>query len=334
MFAGIEAGGTTWVLGAVKTEDLDKGLNGGGAAKVTVHSRTVVPTTTPKETLSAVTDWLVKNAPKEEGWAGIGVASFGPVCLDKEDAQYGFITTTPKPGWANTDVLGAIKKALGDSCPPLGWDTDVNGAALAESQLGGHGSEGNQPKSVAYVTVGTGVGVGLVLDGAPRHGLLHPEGGHIAVAREVGDEGFKGGCPFHGACLEGCVASPGIAARVGVDQTKLQDIPDDHVVWKYVSGYLAQLARAVTLLLSVDLIVIGGGITQRASVVPGIRTAFLSSMAGYINHPKLLSEEQLATYIVTPGCGANAGLLGAFLLARSAVPSAPQPPAPTKPSSS
>ncbi len=300
LFAGIEAGGTSFKLAACQPDAPTKPLH-----------RTVVATTTPRETLRHVASWL-KSLPDRV--ISVGIASFGPVDLDRSSRTYGFITSTPKPGWANTDIRGAVAAAVGLEVP-IGFDTDVNAAALAELRLR---SSGAGTDTLAYVTVGTGVGVGVVLGGTPLHGLVHPEGGHVRVPRAPGDEAFPGTCPFHGACLEGLVANGALAARINKPHTALPALPDSHQVWEHFSFYLAQLCLSMTLLMSLHCIVLGGGVMQRKALFPKIRKHFLTLLAEYVKSPTLLRHTD--RYIRGSEYGDDIGLLGAFQLASDARP--------------
>ncbi len=196
MIGGIEAGGTKFVLAV-------------GPAPTEIAARHVIATRTPAETLAEASDWFAAQGRID----ALGIASFGPVDLDPTSPTWGHITRTPKPGWSDCDLAGHFARALG---VPVGFDTDVNGAALAEAEYGlGHGA-GRGLASLAYITVGTGIGGGLVLDGKPVHGAAHPEMGHVFVRREAGDTDFAGHCPIHGDCLEGLASGPAIIARFGV----------------------------------------------------------------------------------------------------------------------
>jgi fructokinase len=310
LYAAFELGGTTCVVGLLEDDE-------------SVLCRHEVPTTVPDETLSALLDWLVEQLQKRSRkLSGIGVASFGPLDLNTSSATYGYITTTPKPHWANTDLLTPIKTKLetlscsssSSSCSlAIGFDTDVNAAAVAHLQLARANGAGDD--SCAYVTVGTGVGVGVVVGGAPVHGLLHPEMGHIRVERRPGDT-FDGVCPFHGSCVEGMVAAGGLAKRAGVKPAELAALSDDDDVWDAAAYYLGQMAATLLLTASPSLIVFGGGILKRPALLPMIRKHTLDSIAGYLAH-ELVSEQHIDRLIVATPYGDNAGLLGAFHLAKN-----------------
>jgi len=215
---------------------------------------------------------------------------------------------------------------------PVGFQTDVTPAALGEINFGGHGSDVN---SCCYVTVGTGVGVGVVIAGKPLSGLLHPEAGHMRVARHKSDTKFEGGCPFHGDCVEGLVASGSVAKRVGCAAKDLASLPDDHEAWDYQAFYLAQLCVNLTLTVSPHVIVLGGGLLKRASLWPRIRTNFVSLMNGYIAVDKLIGG--VDRYIVpsrfnAEGSRTTSGAIGSLALALDALtdaaPTPLRPPAP------
>ena len=265
-----------------------------------VLARQTVPTCDPSETLPVLRTIL-------DGWNGfeaLGIASFGPVDLDPASPTWGHITTTPKPGWPMADVAGPLGGGLG---VPVGFDTDVNGAALAEMRWGA----GFGMQDFAYVTVGTGVGVGLVANGQPARGFGHSELGHIRVARLPGDD-WPGGCPYHGACVEGLAAGGSIAARVGAGAA---DLGDDDPVWESVAHALAQLCHAIVCAAAPRRIAIGGGVVSgRPSLLPRIEAALVESLAGYVALPP-------GPYVVAPGLGDLAGPLGAIAVGLNAAAS-------------
>ena len=284
LFGGIEAGGTKFVLAV-------------GHAPDRILARHTLATTTPDETLSAAEQWFAAQGPL----VGLGIACFGPVELATASPRWGYITSTPKPGWADCDIAGRMGHAL--ACP-VGFDTDVNGAALAEYSLGA----GRGGGSLAYITIGTGIGGGLVVDGRPIHGAGHPELGHIYPRRAADDKGFAGICPFHGDCLEGLASGPAILARWG--QT-LSDLPADHPAHTYVSGYLAQLCHTIFAGMAIETIVLGGGVMQSPGLRDAIRDQAFALGAGYLpGHSR--------QRIVAPGLGDDAGICGALLLAQQA----------------
>lgn len=278
---GVEAGGTKLVC-AVGTGPDD------------VRAEACFPTTSPDETLGRAARFLRAHAP-----AAVGVASFGPLDLDPRSPTAGHITRTPKPGWAGVDVAGVFRRALG---VPVAIDTDVNGAALAESRWGAGG--GADP--LVYVTVGTGIGGGAIVAGRPLHGLLHPEMGHLRVPREPADA-FPGACPFHGDCLEGLASGRAVRERRGLPGEALRV---DDPVWALVARYLALGLANIVTVLSPRRIVVGGGVMRHPSLLARVREHVRAIVAGYVPVP-----EQL---IVAPALGERAGVLGALALASRA----------------
>jgi fructokinase len=292
IYGGVEGGGTKFSC-----------LLGRGPAEV-VAARTF-PTAGPRETLDAVVRFF------QEAGAGyrleaVGVACFGPIDLDPRSPTYGYVTTTPKPGWANTDVVGVLRARLG---VPVGWDTDVNGAALGERRWGA--AQGADP--AVYVTVGTGIGGGAYVNGAPVHGLLHPEMGHLLVPR-LGDDDFPGVCPYHGRCWEGVANGPALAARAGRPPS---EVPPDDPLWELEAQYLAWGVKTITDVLSPQRVVLGGGVMEQLHLFPRIRRHVQALHNGYLRHPAILDD--IDAYIVPPGLGARSGVLGALELARLAV---------------
>lgn len=287
MYAGVEAGGTK-VVCAVGT----------GPDDVLAH--TSFPTTRPAETLGRVIDFIGRQPPVD----AIGVASFGPVDLRDGSATYGSITSTPKPGWRDTDVVGPLRAAFD---VPVGFDSDVNGAALGEHRWGAARDLG----TFVYVTLGTGVGAGGMAGGRLLHGALHPEMGHLDVRRHPDDE-HPGSCPFHGDCLEGLASGPAIAERWGRPGTDLG--PHLGRAVDLEAWYLAQLALAVTYVLSPQRIVVGGGVAGLPGLFEATRAVLAERIAGYLD----VAAVRDPRYLVRPGLGDRAGVLGAIALAQSA----------------
>jgi len=239
--------------------------------------------------------------------AALGVASFGPVELNRTSSRYGFITSTAKPGWRNTDVARRLAKLFPI---PVGFDTDVNGAALAEGRWGA----AKHLADFAYVTVGTGVGVGLVVDGRPAYGFGHSELGHIRIARKPGDT-WRGACEFHGDCVEGLASGVAIAARAGVPASR---IPKDSPVWDLVAHALAQLLHTIVLATAPRRILIGGGVAEgRPELLECVRRQLVESMNGYLQLEELTGG--IDGYAVPPGLGPLAGPLGALALAADTI---------------
>ena len=268
-----------------------------------------IPTTTPAETLAAVAGFF-RSHRETYSLAGIGVACFGPLDLDPTSARYGFITRTPKPGWSDCDVVGYLRSALD---VPVAWETDVNGALIAEQRWGA--AQGL--RSAVYFTVGTGIGGAALVDGRPLHGMLHPEMGHLPIAALPGAPPWleQSGCPYHGAgCLEGVASGPALARRAG---RPLAEIPENDPIWEDEARYLAYAAVVATLMLSPQRIIFGGGVVLKQDhLYPRIRAHFLSLLNGYLQHPAV--TDQIATYITPPELGHRAGVFGAFALAMDA----------------
>ena len=291
LFGAVEAGGTKFVC-AVGDEN--------GA----LHAESRFPTADPDSTLARVLDFF-KVSCGDFAPHALGVACFGPVVLERQSANYGFIGNTPKVGWSNTDVAAMLAREF--SCP-VGFDTDVNAAALAEHRWGA----GRDTQNLVYVTVGTGIGGGVLIAGAPLHGLMHPEIGHIHPRRHELDSSFAGLCPFHGDCLEGLASGPAILARTG---SQLQDLDATHVQWEIEADYLGQLCAQLVLTVSPQRIIVGGGVMAEP-LFPLVRRRTLHWLGGYIDRSEILSH--IERYIVPPALGARAGVLGALCLALDA----------------
>jgi fructokinase len=288
ILAGVELGGTKCVVILARGPD-------------DVIAREAVPTTTPGETLERV-EAILGDWKSNHGFSALGIASFGPVDLDPKSASYGRITSTPKPGWQGTDVAGRLQAAVG---VPTAFDTDVNGAALAEMEWG----SGRGVDDFAYVTVGTGVGVGLIANRLPMRGFAHCELGHIRVARLRGDD-FAGSCPFHGDCVEGLAAGPSLVARVGGEG--VSQLAVDDALWTSVAWALAQLCHAIVCAAAPRLIAIGGGVIDRQPhLLDRIQAMLVDSLNGYVTLPE-------GRYIRPPALGNDAGPLGAIALAMTA----------------
>ena len=287
-YAGLEAGGTKFVC-----------LIANGPEEIFAQAR--FPTGPPSETLPKVIEFFENHRP----FAALGIAAFGPCDLDPRSPTYGYITSTPKPGWENVDLLGTLRRAL---AVPVGFDTDVNAAALGEWTWGA----GKGMDSVVYVTVGTGIGGGAVLSGRVVHGLLHPEMGHIRVPRVPGDS-FPGNCPYHGDCLQGLAAGPAIEARWG---SKAEELPPGHPAWDLEASYLALAVNDLTCVLSPRRIILGGGIMNQRHLFPRIRREAQKLLNGYVRSPLIL--ERIEDFIVPPALDDRSGGLGAIALAKLA----------------
>jgi fructokinase len=289
LIAGIELGGTKCICVLATGPD-------------DIRDEVRIPTTSPEETLSAIEAVLGRWS----GYAALGIASFGPVSIDRAAPNYGFITATTKPGWSNTDVGQRLAARAG---VPTGFNSDVAGAALGEGRWGAAQGIADH----AYVTVGTGIGVGLVLRGEPTNGLTHPELGHIRPVRLPGDS-WPGSCPFHGDCLEGLAAGTAIRARTGKGADELAA---DDPVWDGVAHALAQLAHTLVLTGIPRRIVMGGGVmTGIPHLLPRIRLQLIESLGGYGDTSEL---EPVDAYVVPAMLGNNAGPLGAIELGNRAI---------------
>jgi fructokinase len=290
LLAGVELGGTKCICTLASAEG-------------EIAAQEIVPTgSDPEETLGRIAALLARWK-AERGFDALGIASFGPVDLDPDSSHWGFITTTPKPGWAQVDVARRLGRGLG---VPLAFDTDVNGAALAEMKWGG----GQGMADFAYITVGTGIGVGLIVNGAPIRGFGHSELGHIRVARLPGDD-WPGACPYHGACVEGLAAGGAIAKRIGGSG---EGLAADHPVWESVAHALAQLCHVIVCAAAPRRIVIGGGVVSgNPHLLARIERMLVASLAGYV----LLPGD--GPYVTAPRLGDRAGPLGPIALAASAL---------------
>jgi fructokinase len=279
----IEAGGTKFVCGI-------------GNEEGKIEDRISFPTGTPEETVRQAIRYF-----QDKKVEAIGIGSFGPVDLEPASPTYGHVTTTPKPGWADFDFLGTMKRALP---VPYGWDTDVNAAAYGEAKWGAAAGL----DSCVYFTVGTGIGAGVYTEGKLVHGLVHPEFGHILV-RTHPEDSFAGNCPYHGNCLEGMAAGPALERRWGI---KGDALAPDHPAWLFEAFYLAQAAVAAILILSPKKIIMGGGVMHQQQLFPMIRAEVQRMLNGYVASDAL--RDGIDQYIVPPGLGDNAGLCGALAL--------------------
>jgi fructokinase len=294
LLGGIELGGTKCVC-----------LIGTGPGDI--RMRTAMPTgADPAATLRRLEEELHRGIAAHGPIRALGIASFGPIDLDRNSPTYGWITSTPKPGWRRTPVTARFQ-ALD---LPLGFDTDVNGAALAEGRWGA----ARGLADFAYITVGTGIGVGLCVNGGLAHGFLHPELGHLRIARSPNDR-WPGSCPFHGDCVEGLASGPAIAARLGVEAHL---VPPQDPVWATVAHALAQLLHALVLTTAPRRILIGGGIAEARPELLGLmRRQLAQSLNGYIDRPEM--SDDIDRFVAAPALGALAGPLGALALAANAL---------------
>ena len=286
-YGSLEAGGTKMVCAI-------------GDEQGNILERISIPTLAPENTMPAILDFF-----KNKNISALGIGCFDPVDLDKKSPTYGHITTTPKLAWKNYDIVGVCEKELG---VPVGFDTDVNGSALGEATWGCTKDLDNS----IYITVGTGIGVGVIIDRKPYHGMLHPEGGHIFLARHPQDPMERGVCPYHELCLEGLASGPSIQARWGKPGVELADRKE---VWELEAYYLAQAICSYIMILSPERIIIGGGVAHQEQMMPLIRKEVLRQMGGYIAAKGM---QDLDNYIVLPSLNDDQGILGALKLAMDA----------------
>ena len=284
ILGSIEAGGTKFVC-AVGDE------NG------VIKERVSFPTTTPEETMDKVVEFF-----RDKNIEAVGIGCFGPICLDKKSEEYGAITTTPKLLWQNYNIVKKIKDNFNI---PVGFDTDVNAAALGEYTWGA----AKGLNSCLYMTVGTGIGAGIIAEGNLIHGLLHPEAGHMMICHEERDL-FEGACPFHKNCLEGMASGPAIEKRWG---KKPSELDSDHIGWDIEAHYLSVAIMDAILMISPEKIILGGGVMKQSHLFPLIRKKVQERLNGYIKVPEIL--ENIENYIVYPELGDNAGICGGLALA-------------------
>lgn len=287
-YGGIEAGGTKFACAV-------------GTGPENLRARVEFPTTSPEETIRQVTAFFEEQA-KREPLAAIGIGSFGLINVRPASPHFGYITSTPKPGWQNVDLVGPIRRSLN---VPIAFDTDVNAAALGERCWGA----GQGLNTFVYLTVGTGIGGGGMVGGRLIHGLLHPEMGHMRIQHDWQTDPFRGVCPFHGDCWEGLATGPAIERRWGF---KGQDLPPEHQAWRLEAHYLALGVTNLVCALSLQRIILGGGVMRQASLLPLIRGKVQELLNGYIPLGEI--TERIDQFIVPPQLGENAGVLGAMAL--------------------
>jgi fructokinase len=292
LFGGIEAGGTKFICIVASRPDH-------------ILEQMRIPTTTPEETLGRTIEFFRPFVTSRK-IDTIGIGCFGPLDTDSISPTYGHITNTPKPGWSGTDVRGAILRALNVR---VAIDMDVNSAALGEYIWGA--SRGYDPS--LYLTIGTGIGGGYVVNAKPLTGLLNLEMGHLRIPHDLQLDPFHGICPFHGDCFEGLANGPAIQTRFGI---RGESIPDDHPFWDLEAGYIASALVNYIVTLSPRKIVIGGGVMGREFLFPVVRRKVQELLCGYVSHPSLL--EDIEHYIVPPALGSRSGSLGAIALAQMA----------------
>ena len=289
LYGGLEAGGTKFVCVI-------------GTGPDDLRAREKFRTTTPTETLNRAIEFFKKHSYKQQ-LAAIGIASFGPLDLNTSSSTFGYITSTPKPGWTNTDILRIIKSALN---VPVALDTDVNGAALGEYRFGGAKNTDN----FIYLTIGTGIGGGAMINGKLVHGLLHPEMGHIRIPHDREKDQFPGLCLYHNDCFEGLASGPAISNRWG---KTAQELPDNHPAWELEAHYIALALTTYICTLSPERIILGGGVMERTVMLPLIQDEVQKLLNNYISKPEI--TKNIDNYIVTPELGKYAGVLGAIALA-------------------
>jgi fructokinase len=290
LFGGIEAGGTKFVC-AVGTSPSD------------LRGESRFPTTTPAETIGKAVEFFKTAVAAQGPLAAVGIASFGPIDPQQDSPSFGYITTTPKPGWANTDFAGAVSRALG---VPVGFDTDVNVAALGEWRWGA----GQGVDNVIYLTIGTGIGGGGLVNGKLLHGLVHPEMGHIRIPHDRAVDPYAGHCPFHGDCFEGLASGPTMADRW---KQPAETLKLDHPAWQLEAHYLALAVVNFICTLSPQRIILGGGVMEHPRLLTMVRAGVQELLNRYVQAPAVLDD--IDSYIVAPGLGNRSGVLGAFALA-------------------
>jgi fructokinase len=261
------------------------------------------PTTTPGETVRRAVRFFAENGPV----GAVGVGAFGPVDIRRSSPTWGTITTTPKPGWADTDLAGALRAGLG---VPIALDTDVNVAALGEWRWGA----ATGLDTFCYITVGTGIGGGAVVNGRILHGLLHPEFGHMRIPHDRARDPFGGTCPYHGDCLEGLASGEAIRQRWGQAAQRIAD----PAAWELEADYLALALVNVICVLSPQRIIIGGGVAKQPTLLPLVRGRVRELLAGYLRAPELTDPGATDRYVTVPGLGDRAGVIGATGLAQGA----------------
>jgi fructokinase len=295
LIGAVEAGGTKMVC-AVGTGPDD------------LRDEVRFPTSSPPECIAQVIDYFRRwQAEHGQQIAAIGYGTFGPCDPNPDSPTFGWVTKTPKPGWTDTDVVGPLRAAFD---VPIGFDTDVNGAALGEHRWGAT----RDVDTSVYLTIGTGIGGGIIVDGRILHGLIHPEVGHMRLPHDLAADPFPGRCPFHGDCLEGMAAGPAIGERW---KTPANELTPDHPAWALEAEYLAQACATLTCILSPQRIALGGGVMDQTHLFPLVRTRTLELLNGYVQAPAIL--EHIDQFIVPPGLGNRAGVSGCLALGQQAL---------------
>ena len=289
LYGGVETGGT-WCVCAV------------GRGPGEMVARDQFRTGRPEETLEQIAAFFAGAPPV----AAVGIGSFGPVDLVPDSPTWGHVTTTPKPGWKHVAIGPALSERLG---VPIAFELDVTAAAVGEQRWGA----GEGAGSLCYLTVGTGIGAGLLIDGLPRHGLVHPEVGHMRIPHDRARDPFDGCCPVHGDCWEGLAGGPAIASRWGIPAPKL---PADHPAWALEADYIAAGIVNIVLVFSPERVVIGGGVLEHPPMLGAVRDRVVDLLGGYLDAP-LLRAEEIESFLVPPALGDDAGVLGAIALAQA-----------------
>ncbi len=295
VYGGVEAGGTKFNC-----------IVGTGPEDVRAEAR--FPTTVPEETLKRVIDFFKEyEHTSGDTIKSIGIASFGPVDLDESSPTYGYITTTPKPSWPMTDVVGSIRSVFQ---LPVAFDIDVIAPAIAESIWGAT----RGLSDFIYMTIGTGIGGGAITHGRPLHGMVHSEMGHIRMPHKWEMDPYPGCCPFHGDCFEGLASGPAMMQRWG---QRAEGLPLDHPAWNLEADYIALAMQTFICTLSPQRIILGGGVMQQGQLFPMVRQKVQQYLNGYLRSPALF--EGIDEYIVPPALGNRAGVLGGLAMAMQSV---------------
>jgi fructokinase len=289
LYGGVETGGT-WCVCAL------------GSGPGEIEARETFRTAEPAPTLERIVDFFATHPAPQ----AIGVGSFGPIDVDPGSPSWGHVMNTPKPGWRHTALAGVLRERLG---VPVAFDLDVAASALGEQRWGA----GRGAPSLAYVTAGTGIGAGLLIDGRPRHGLLHPEVGHLRIPHDRDRDPYPGACALHGDCWEGLACGPALEQRWGCPAAEL---PDEHPAWALEAEYLALGILSIVSVFSPHRVILGGGIMDRAGLMTGVRERLRELLGGYLESPLL--AERIDEYLVAPELGDDAGVLGAIAMAQQA----------------
>ena len=299
LYGGIEAGGTKFVCAV-------------GSGPDDIRAELRFPTTAPAEVIDQAVSFFQEQETVHGRVAALGIASFGPVDPNPNSATFGFITSTPKPGWAQADLAGEISRRLQ---VPVGFDTDVNGAALGEWRWGA--AQGLD--TFIYLTIGTGIGGGVIANNRLIHGLLHPEMGHIRLPHDWQADPYAGHCPYHGDCFEGLACGPAMGERW---QQPAENLSGDHPAWELEAHYLALALQSFICTLSPQRIILGGGVMSQPQLFPMVRRKVQELLNSYVQHPAVLTD--IDSYIVPPGLGNRAGVLGAIALGQQKLAEQPQ----------